>query len=328
MLEIVDGNREFQYVIYGADGVSLYNEKARKELGFGATAGCVYRHRLFLAVKPFRILYSKPGEPDEFSEALDESGEIFHFGGKGDTVVAMETLGECIYLFTGHGIARLHVKGAAREFVLEEVAYAGGEIFGDSVGKFGDRICFLASDGVYLLDGNRVKKGYEKLPIFPKGVGQVCEYGVFEGKYLLRYVDVEGEQTLVLHSDGENGYVTFPMQGLCSLEGEAIFQNQGDFCYLDQNGVLPNAETAIFTSEKLDFGGRVALREICLTGKGSVTVCVTADGVQESVTMELAGGKTRAKLRCFGEEFTIDLRLNGVDAKVRALELRVEKAKG
>lgn len=329
MLSIVDENKNFQYVIYGKKGVSLFNEEdKRKDLEFCATAACVYNDRLFLAVPPFRILYSKPGHPDEFSEVLDESGEIFYFGGTGDEVIAMQALENCMYLFTAHGITRMRMKGAAREFVLEKVDYAGGEIFGNSVGLFGNRICFLASDGVYLFDGSRVKKGYEKLPIFPKRTGQVCSYSVFEGKYLLRYTDWNGDKMLVLDGDGENGYFSFIAEGLCALEGEALFKNRDELCRFSQSEMLPDGCHAVFTSEKLDFGGKTALKEICVTGEGSVTVIVTADGVQKTVKLTCEGGRAKSKLRCYGEEFVIALRLENADSKVRALDLIVEKIRG
>ena len=330
MLSLVDENKQFQYVVYGKTGVSLFNEETgRRDLGFGATAACVYNDRLFLAVTPFRILYSQPGNPTEFEEVLDESGEIFHFAGTGDEVVAMQALENCIYLFTAHGITRLRVKGAAREFTIESVPYVGGEIFGDSVGVFGDRICFLASDGVYLFDGNRAKKAYEKLPIFPKRVGQVCNYGVFEGEYLIGYVDREGEsKTLVLDVDGENGYFAFAPNGLCSLEGEMIFHNQNYLLRLDHKGDLPTGENAIFTSEILDFGKKAAVKEVRLIGEGDVVITVSADEVDESVALTCTGGMAKAKLHGYGESFVIALQLNGAEAKVYALELTVEKLRG
>lgn len=329
MVDFVDEERNFRYIVYGEKGVSSYSEKeGRRDFGFGASAACVFHHRLFLAATPFRLLYSKPGLETEFSEVLDESGEIFHFGDGGDTIVAMQALGDCIYLFAEHGITRLKAKGAATEFVVENVPYSGGKIFQGSVGAFRNKICFLASDGVYLFDGTTAKRSYEKLPIYPRGDRQVCNHCTCDDLYLLRYEDREGEvKMLALYPNGEYGYFTFVPNGICSAHGEGLMQYWGELYRFDRLGRLPEDERATFVSEKIGFGGRAFLKEVRVHGEGEIIVAVRTKDRSQSASISCDGGVETAQFRCSGEHFTIELVLESERAKVSSIEFVVEKLK-
>lgn len=329
MLDFADEERNFRYIVYGERNVSLYSEKeGRQDLGFGASAACVFHHRLFLAATPFRLLYSKPGQATEFSEILNESGEIFHFGDGGDKIIAMQPLGDCIYLFAEHGISKLKARGESMEFVLENLPYSGGKIFQDSVGVFRNGICFLASDGVYLFDGATAKRSYEKLPIYPRGDRQVCAHCVCGDLYLLRYEDVDGEnKMLALYPDGEYGYFAFAPNGIFSAHGEGLLSYREELYRLDRFGALPDEERAVFVSEKLNFGGRAFVKEVRVRGEGEIIVAVRTENRTESASISCDGGVETAQFRCCGEQFTIELALESAHAKVVSVEVVVETLK-
>lgn len=278
-------------------GVALPNTRA---------AICAWNNRIFIGTKVFKVAYSAPERAFTFaSETIDDSGTLYLPSDRGD-VVALRTFQGMVYIFCERGIFRLKADGAARDFQLTAIEYGGGKIFGKTVGNCGDVIFFLAEDGLYRMRGDVVKRVCKHLPIRPKESGEFCNHGVAGDDFLVRYVEVSGKRrTLVVDSEGKDGYFTSHFEGLGEHNGKTLCRYLDTVGMISPNGVLPTGGTYYFLSEKVDLGSRdrKTLTGLYFKGSGSFTCEVIADGKSYSQSLYFVNGAAVFNKALRGTEF-------------------------
>ena len=328
-IDFVGVDFQVKKILYGAGGVWTYDSvnKAVKILDEQACSACVCKDRLFLLMNSQQIVYSAPGNATDFRESTSDSGRFLWLPKRGKAV-GMAVLEDFVYIFAESGVMRLHVTGSAKEFAFEELSYTGGDILKGSVAVSNGKLCFMATDGVYLLNGKNAKKAYEDLSVMPRG-NSVCRCVPFESGFILQYADTLGiSRTAVLNKDGKSGYFIFNAEGLNGFEGKAFCGNDGYIQTLSADGNLPTSENYYFLSRHLDFGDVKAktLRSLTIDGFGSLTLNVIGERTRETFLVDLSSGRSNLPVMMKGERFQLEFFLNQ-GAVVKKVIADVERLK-
>ncbi len=312
----LDRDLEAKTVFVGERGVAFYSEESglvTSSITDAIPAACVAKDRLFVAIPPFGIRYSKVLEVSEFSQTIEDSGTLQLPMGTGK-IVDLVSFSEQVYVFFERGIARLSPAGTAKEFRVEKLEYGGGKIVAGTAGACGEKMLFFAEDGVYSFDGTHAKKICENMPIYPVCGEQVCNHGYLSGKYFVRYTDKDGEKkTVVIDPKQESGYFLPDLKGLTACFGELLFVSDGIIQRVQVGEELFDDEICQFTSVGVGFGihGRKRIRSVTIEGEGEARFGVYDGQNWREWDLRFENGVASVKNAGFGERFSFRFILNG-----------------
>lgn len=150
--------------LYVWDGV---NDPYAVEDAPSITSMCVHYERLFVTTGGDRssVWFSDDFDVTNWNVSSDEGGfiQLADEGGPSNRVVSFA---DYVYVFRSNGIARLTAYAEQETFRVSKVYAGAGCIYPQSVAVCGDRILFMASDGLYAFDGwnaVRIAKGLDGL---------------------------------------------------------------------------------------------------------------------------------------------------------------------
>jgi len=114
----------------------------------------VHYERLFATTTGEKnsIWFSDDLDPTNWTLGLDEAGFIELIDERGALLKVVSFL-DYVYIFREYGITRLSAFGDQSQFNVSNLYVSSGKIYPDSVSICGDKIIFLASDGLYRFDG-------------------------------------------------------------------------------------------------------------------------------------------------------------------------------
>lgn len=174
----------------------------------------VHKERCFAVVEnePYTLWFSDDLDPTNWNVGLLDAGFIKMMDGRGKLLKVL-SFGGYLYIFRERGISRLTASGAQEDFYLTHLFTSSGKILEDSITVCGDRIIFVATDGVYAFDGSTTNRILENLgDLFNKETTAIGSY--FDGKYYLatkikffddKYADSNYKNNLLFAFDVESG---------------------------------------------------------------------------------------------------------------------------
>lgn len=123
------------------------------------TSMCIHDNRMFATIdgEARSIIFSEELNPINFNVSTNEGGYI-DMGddfGKCNKVISFD--GD-LYVFRDYHIAKVTESKDRNEFVVNQIYAGNGKIYPNSVSICGNKIMFLASDGIYEFDGTKAKK--------------------------------------------------------------------------------------------------------------------------------------------------------------------------
>lgn len=305
----VDGDLTDIILAVGPAGIFAYREEGeqRSELK-RVNCSCICRDRLFVCLDSYVVRYSEPLEYLHFNETVDDSGVLYLPSGYGEPM-AMVAYKENVYVLYAYEIVEIKTAGAARDFRMRILPYVGGKIIENGVRVFGDKLLILAEDGIYMFDGNAIKKAYQQLGIQAKKNSRIFNSAVCADKLLIRYVDRNNKDTsAVLYPDGEYGYYATFMSGLGEYRGRVFCVYNNRLYNVQDNSYIPSAESRFFRSVEQNFGilGVKTLKALHFEGKGIVDIDVYVDGVKKTSRpmARFVDGKATLRLDVRGESFS------------------------
>lgn len=293
--------------------------------------GCFCGGRAFYTQDGHTLLYSGLYEPSEVGSALDKGGSLAIPSDYG-VLTGIETLFDRVYLFFEQEICYVEVGGDARDMRVEKVAYGGGKIAGNTVKDLsigGNRAFFIAEDGIYVLNGQRVWRVAKNLDLQIGNVDE-CSSATFENTYLVTYTGKDGERHAVaVDAESEEGFFSVPFLGLCSHGREAFCTVDGAWHKVVRDGKLPAWTTYEAHSAWTDFGmdGRKTLEKIELFGEGRCTVMVQSDEKEKTWNCEFVDGRCVLDTALRGEKFALRFLLES-GCKLKGLETTVQRLQG
>lgn len=264
------------------------------------TSMCVHYERIFASesIHKKSVWFSADFDPTNWKTDL-ESGGFINFSDECGEVLKVISFLDYVYIFREHGIFRLVAYAEQTDFTVSKVFVDTGKIYADTIAQFGDKIVFLADDGLYVFDGYNVSRIAKDLPEIERKSRAVG--ACFEGKYYLacRFTEyVNAENTLWQN----NALVEFDLSlGLFSIIKDVdvvrlitvqVHHNTGVLAVygsgktnfmgkVDLHGeVMLNATKKHWESPVNDLGSelRKVVREVQLTTLGKITLGVIVDG--------------------------------------------------
>lgn len=286
--------------------------------------GCFFKHRMFVGMRPSKLVCSAPEDELDFTESIHDGG-LIRFPCVGGSIVAMKAFDDRLYVFFEYGILKMNASGATKNFTADELQYAGGKIYGRTVCVGNHGLYFMTSDGVYRFDGEEVDRLFPDLVELPKSE-TLLESGVtFSERVLIRYLTKTGYRTLVFYEDGKDCYYMDKLPIFSGEEGgRCLFTDEnGVICQLRENGEV-GFEGRFFGAETdLGVAGRKTLTKLCFEGEGSFSLTVKTGGRSFTREVAFASGVTEVKLSERGERFAFDLLLqNGTTISKMTAEFK------
>lgn len=316
--EVMDKEANPFIVLSGREGIYTFKPETRRlantVVASASTIGCVCKNRFFCVEPPFTILYSEALNAKIYKQTIEDSGRIV-FPSSDGKIVALKTFLNSVYIFYEYGVAKLEVGGSPRDFKFSKIEYGGGKILGDSVGVCsvgGEKIFFLAENGLHRLKGDKVDRICKNLSIHPRRTGQVCAEAHTEGKYFVCYTEITGEAiSICVDAETEKGYFFFGSDGLSSWRGKAFCFTSTDVRVLREGSGLPAGETCYFNVRKVAFGetGVKTVKRLHFFGRGKIDVVLEADGKKIKKTVALGNGKASMRCDLRGESFSLNITL-------------------
>jgi hypothetical protein len=148
---------------------------------------CVHYERLFAIADGHKnaVWFSKELDPTMWDISLGGAGFIEMIDERGECTKVV-SFGGYVYIFREYGIARLSAFADQEQFSLTQLFTSSGRIYEDTVTICGDRIMFIAEDGLYVFDGistRRIGTNIERLFVAEKNKHAKATF--YNGKYYL-----------------------------------------------------------------------------------------------------------------------------------------------
>ena len=307
---------------------------------------CVHNERLFVSTRgeKRKIWFSDDLNPTNFNVSNREGGfiELADEFGKSNKVLSFEGY---LYVFRDFNIARITAYADQNDFSVSQLYVSNGRIYEKSVCLCGNKIMYLASDGIYVFSGSSATRLNLSINKFFEGVdNSYATAGYCDGYYYLSCKLNYNDETLVENenkvrfmfnnalirinvSTGEmvmmRGYdikEIFVINDI--LENRICVQvadKSGGFMVgiLDKSGCYYGVPIKkVWKSPKSDFGypeKEKLIREITLETKQDITIQICADDVVKSY--ELTGGSGYRTIRPYikGSKIAINFISNKSD---------------
>lgn len=148
---------------------------------------CVHYERLFVTTfgEKRSIMFSDDLNPVNFNISATEGGfiEMVDDFGRLNKVLSFEG---CLYVFRDYNIARVIAYGDQNEFSVSQLYVSNGKIFDQTICICGNKIMYLASDGIYMFNGSSSTRLDLNINKMFKGVtNQYARAGYSNGYYYL-----------------------------------------------------------------------------------------------------------------------------------------------
>lgn len=123
------------------------------------TSMAVHYERLFAAVnsEPNQVWFSDDLDITNWSISLNEAGFIQMNDDRG-MINKVVSLNDYVYVFREFGISRITAYGDQSQFNVTQIYFSGNRIYENTVVACGNKVFFMAQDGVYYFDGINVTK--------------------------------------------------------------------------------------------------------------------------------------------------------------------------
>ncbi len=267
------------------------------------TSMALHYERLFVTVKEGTAVYfSDDLDPTNWAMDLSAGGFIELADGLGRLNRIVSYL-NYLYIFRDYGISRMVAYADQTEFSVSNLFVSSGRIYADTVAVCGDRVLFLADDGLYAFDGLSTVKILKGLDGLFDGGKPTADY--WAGAYRLS-CRIRGNGVVGCESGDftNNGLIVYrPGDGVVSISrGVDIAAFSEDECLsggklyrLEKNGLsatgpLPRRWRVPMTDCGKP-GAVKQVRELSFESDGDVTVTVCSERGQVVRTFSGPGVK-------------------------------------
>ena len=288
-------------------------------------AGCYYKDRLFVGIKPSAIAYSSPDDPSDFAETVNGGGRIYFPAELGE-VVSILPFDGTLYAFFEHGIVRLDVGGTPKEFRTERIGYTNGKIFWKTVCAGNGYVFFLSNEGLNRFDGKKAELILQEAVIKPSASeGKECAAS-WNGGAIIRYRTAWSTYNLLyVSADGKDCFYSADAEAMTGGDmGEVLFRRNTSVANLVA-GVSSRGLAQFRASTDFGVKGRKRLKKLIFDAEGEFSVSVESKNVIMSKDLLVEeNGLTEVELPLYGEEFLLTIYLySGAVIRGMTAELNV-----
>ena len=334
-----------------SDNMVVWNGVSEPESVIDApkiTSMCLHSERLFATTcgSGDEVWFSDDLDPTNWSVSLVDAGFIQLADERGGAIKVVSYNGY-VYIFREQGISRLSASGAQEEFYLSHLFVSSGKIFDKTISLCGDRIIFVASDGIYAFNGSETTKILNDIDglILPSEDSQAV---FFNGKYYLScHIDFDDEKfndakitnnALFVLDAGSYEYVIYrglDIQAMSVVEMEdeykLVLLNNVDKENIDKSLLVECDELqptiAKYKTGLYDFGEpylKKVVRKVFgrIKGESSVNVKIFND-LGDSVQVQLSKNNEMIPVVLDGKAVGFEVGLDNAKAEVESLQFEV-----
>ncbi len=303
---VIDDEGNAYACFVGSEGGLVVKNGVATALAFsGVRFAVVCKGRLF-AAKGRGVVYSAAYEPLQFGGGASDGGELLLPPSAGE-VIALAATEEAAYLLTSSEIYRLQVSANGMEQRLEKLACELKGILPASAIGLGEGVLFMARDGVYRIDGEKVLPVLREWNIRAKE-GTSCAVGRCDSLALFDYTDERGAtRRLAVSADGKACFFA-DRHGRLGGNGNTCVGNLlYRFALCEEGGEYRSLPK--FESKPFDFGteGLKTIRSLTLSGLGEMELRLWTDGVERSFAVRFVDGRATVTPRARGRKFRLTL---------------------
>lgn len=302
-------NGEDIFLMFGSQGgMYLYDgQNATYYEGVpGFSSICLHYDRIYGTTQSGlnRVYFSDELNPTNWNNSITEGGYI-SFPDEGGRAQKALSFNDYVFIFRENGIHRLTAYTDLTEYKLTKVFSTSNKIYPKTIQICGDRIVFLAEDGLYSFDGFVARKVFNQLfPIIGEKKYSVACY--FNYKYylstnIMRLDDYEvGDEREMAMKNNCILAMDFDLNNVNILRGADVGSflpvNMGDICSLfvsfnnyrssylgmiNDSGKLFNTPLKkVWVSPKTNLSklaGDKVVRRIYISAKQPLTITISAD---------------------------------------------------
>lgn len=319
---------------------------------------CRHYERVFAIEegKRNKLVFSANLDPTNWDMGLDDAGYIEIIDDRG-CLQKVVSFNDYVYIFKEYGISRLSAYGDQSEFSLSSMFVTSGKIYGNSVCVCGDRIMFLARDGIYSFDGYSATKLSLNIESMFEDNNDKCCSAYHNGKYYLgcrlKYDDSEivGCESYsdgyinnsLIELDLKTGDISLTrgvdLKDMCSIEYETVnklavlFNNEHQKILgeMDQSGeIFGTPLKKVWTSPNTNLGYPDKVKKISkftLVTKQDCKIIIKTD--VESKTFDVKGKESTSVIypNLRGEMFQFSIESCGNTASIACPEITIDVSK-
>ncbi len=176
---IISGKNSNMYIWDGVNSPVLVEDAPK------ITSMCVHGERLFISTgdQYNRVWFSDDLDPTNWKVSLFDAGFIDMQDERGKPLKVI-SFGGYVYIFREYGISKLLANGLQEDFYLTHLFVSGGKILPETIEVAGDRIIFMATDGIYEFDGVSTRRILDEVFSSIK-VDTLATSAYVNGKYYL-----------------------------------------------------------------------------------------------------------------------------------------------
>jgi hypothetical protein len=296
---------------------------------------CVHYERLFATVdgEKSAVWFSDDLDPTNWDISLDEAGYIEIIDEKGALQKVLKFL-DYVYIFRSYGISRLTAYAEQTEFSVINLFVSSGKIFPETVTVCGDRIIFLAEDGLFSSDGISTARIAEGIfPLLEGNDNKGASSAYFNGCYYLACRADFGEQgeegnNALLEYDVRKGRATLiRAKGITSLS--VISTESVNLLAMSVEGrpAMLVGEGSFFgeplekywQTPQFDFsapGAMKVLRNVFLYTDTDIELGVVSDLGSKKVRVSGGEGERRVAVNLKGRTFRLEFACRSAHARI------------
>ena len=289
----------------------------------------VHNERVFGCVNgaKTRLWFSDDFDPTNWDVNAQDAGFIEFADECGDLIKVISFLGY-LYVFRDYGIFRLTAYGDQDTFTMKRVFIDAGRIYKNSIVLCGDKIIFLADEGLFAFDGYEVTRIAKEFPTVYNKDDAVGAY--LDKKYYLA-CNTDIDSSLVVSGATNNAIVIFDIfeKSICMIAGvdinaiRDVKTHSGSMVICSFNSTYKNRLGMISTSGKMftsyfrkiytsplsDMGIKdtKTLREIIVRTGYQITLKVNIDGTNHEYTVPAKDTPQRIIVERCGERIGISI---------------------
>lgn len=306
----------------------------------------IHNERVYGSVNGNRnqVWFSDDFNPTNWIVSTQGAGFI-NFDDEGGDIIKVMSFLNYLYVFREHGVYRLTAYGDQNEFSLKKVFTDTGYIYKPTIAMCGDRIMFLAEEGLFSFDGYDMTRIAQEIP---KIIHKETACGAYHNNcYYLACaleetdgINVDGmiNNALVRYDVRDKDYAVFAPCDLREIRAINVHNAQDLLCvFRNENanvlGMLSAGGTLLGQhTDKLYISAHNVLgtdrlktvRDFTVETEYPLTVCVVADGEEFEYTLE--GSKLAQKVFVgkSGRKIGFKLKANGGAAYVSPLIVNID----
>ncbi|GHU99265.1 hypothetical protein FACS1894211_04370 [Clostridia bacterium] len=304
----------------------------------------IHYERLFATVEDEKrqVWFSDDLDPTNWDLTLENAGFIEMADERGALLKVVSFL-DYVYVFREYGISRMSASGSQEEFSVSQLFVSSGRIRPDTIAVCGDRILFMADDGLYAFNGLYAEHILDHMKTMFAGLGNDSAAAVYcSSKYYLacRFDYGDGEQ---VGCEAQEGYVNNTVMELdlssmcCCLTrgvdvrhlaavraGEAAVLcacAEGRLAVADDGGaVFGQPLKKLWRTPSTDFGTDKikVLKYISLRTAAALGVTVESEEERKTIAVSGGAGVQRVRVNLKGRVIGVSFESDGCNTRISA----------